>query len=343
MFARTDFLRAGLAMLALLQSGSFAIAQEMKVQPTPFSVWLNFDAVRNRDHPRMGLPIWMESVVSTTTRAGNGTPQKTSFRLRLRHFGDLNKAFQLRLFFTDKPDARPVVSGWTETGIRVFAPPPLGDGLNLPTSAALTVPAAEIDYVDIEVPGDGSTVRGAFLASLGKRETQHALDFGPRSTIEDPFGQPVLAPPSPDDTFLYGRVRATVDPGVLKLTPPELVRADYQFELDARPQLAVCTFEVLNADLTAPLMLWVNDQWIGPVSLQVPDLADPGYEGGRHYPGREAPFHYQGWLRAQAIIRGSMFVEGLNKIILGLDPSSGPVAIRAVELQLKHPVTNSNR
>jgi hypothetical protein len=37
-----------------------------------------------------------------------------------------------------------------------------------------------------------------------------------------------------------------------------------------------------------------------------------------------------------------MLVEGLNKIILGLDPSSGPVAIRAVELQLKHPVTNSN-
>lgn len=342
MLARPDFYRAGLAALALLGWDTFATAQEMKVHPTPFSVWLNFEAVRKRDTPRMGLPIWMESVVSTTTPAANGTPEKTSFRIRLRRFGHLNSAFQLRLFFTDTPGAAPVVSGWTETGLCAFSPPPLGEGLNLPTSAALTVPAAQIDYVDIEVPGDGSNVRGAFLASLGKRETQHALDFGPISAIEDPFGQPAPAAPSPDDSYLYGRVRATVDPGVLKLTPPELVRADYQFELDARPQLAVCTFEILNADLTAPLLLWVNDQWIGPVSLQVPDLADPGYEGGRHFPGRDAPFHYHGWLRAQAIIRGSMLVEGLNKIVLGLDPSSGPVAIRAVELQLKHPVTNSN-
>ena len=329
-------------MFALLPWRPFAAAQEMKVQPTPFSVWLNFESVRKRDQPRMALPIWMESVVSATTPEGKGRLQKTSYRIRLRRFGHLNSSFQLRLFFTDLPTARPVVTGWTETGLCTFSPPPLGEGLNLPTSAALTVPGAQMDYLDIEVPGDGSNVRGAFLASLAKSETQHALDFSPAAPVEDPFGRPPPAAPSPDDSYLYGRVRATIDPGVLKLTPPELLRADYQFELDARPQLAVCTFEILNADLTAPLLLWVNDQWIGPVSLQVPDLADPGYEGGRHFPGREAPFHYHGWLRAQAIIRGSMLREGLNKIILGLDPSSGPVAIRAVELQLKHPVINSN-
>ena len=47
-------------------------------------------------------------------------------------------------------------------------------------------------------------------------------------------------------------------------------------------------------------------------------------------------FRYAGWLRAQRVIPGSALRAGLNKVVLQLNGESGPVAVRAVELQLKY-------
>jgi len=47
-------------------------------------------------------------------------------------------------------------------------------------------------------------------------------------------------------------------------------------------------------------------------------------------------FQYNGWLRGQQVIPGSALRAGLNKITLRLTKDSGPVAVRTVELQLKH-------
>ena len=312
-------------------------AQELKVQPTPFSVWLDFDALARPNAPKMALPIWMESIVSDTVPAREGKPEKTTFRVRLRRFGSLNGEFQLRLFFLDKVGASPVVTGWTETGSQPYVSSPLGTGLDLPTSESLTIPAGELDYLDIAVPGDGANIRGAYLSTLKSHQAKHALDFEPAGGVEDPFGNIAPATPTPDDLYLYGRVRATVDPGVVKIAPPGTLRADYEFELATAPLLAVCTFDVLDADPVEPLYLWLNGQAVGPVSVHFPDLADPGFQsaaGGRENDPR---FHYAGWLRAQIVIRGSQLRAGSNKIVLGLNEQSGPVAVRALEIHLKHP------
>ena len=332
-------LRFAILALACCAAGGVR-AQELKVQPTPFSVWLDFEALVKPNAPKIALPIWMESIVSDTTPARDGKPERTNFRVRLRRFGPLNSELQLRLFFLDKAGASPVVTGWTETGSQPFTSPPLGTGLNLSTSESLTIPAGDLDYLDIAVPGDGANIRGAYLSTLKSHQAKHALDFEPAGGVEDPFGNFAPTALPSDDLFLYGRVRATVDPGVVKIVPPDTQRADYEFELDAAPLLAVCTFEVLNADPVEPIYLWANDRAVGPVAVHFPDLADPGYQGARRE--NEVQFHYAGWLRAQVVIRGSQLSAGRNKIVLGLNEQAGPVAVRAVEIHLKHPWKHSD-
>ena len=325
------------ALSLLAFCGANAPAQELKVQPTPFSVWLDFEALAKPNAAKMALPIWMESIVSETAPAREGKPEKTTFRVRLRRFGPLNNELQLRLFFLDKAGASPVVTGWTETGSQPYGSSPLGAGLDLPTSESLTIPAGELDYFDIAVPGDGTNVRGAYLSTLKSHQAKHALDFEPAGGVEDPFGNIAPAAPPQDDLYLYGRVRATVDPGVVKVAPPDTLRADYEFELASAPQLAVCTFEVLDADPVEPLYVWLNGQAVGPISVHFPDLADPGFQSAAQRREGDPRFHYAGWLRAQIIVRGSQLRAGSNKIVLGLNEQSGPVAVRALEIHLKHP------
>lgn len=325
-------------LFALVVAGDRLAAQELRVQPTPFSVWLDFEELGKADVPKGALPIWIEEVVKQSIPARDGAAAKTLFRIRLRRVGSLNSAFQLRLFFFDQPGGAPVVTGWTETGLQPFSGGALGAGLDLPSSASLIVPAAEIDYLDIDVPGDGTNLRGAFLSTLQKHETRRALDFPSAAKLEDAFGNIPEAAPAPDDVYLYGRVRATVDAGILKLTAVDNFRAQYGFELEERPTLAVCTFDVLNADPLNPPLVSVNGKAVGRAFLHLPDLADPGF---RSKPPSHTT-HYTGWLRAQVVIRGPLLSAGLNNIVLRLDGDSEPVAVRAVELQLKY-VSNPNR
>jgi hypothetical protein len=47
-------------------------------------------------------------------------------------------------------------------------------------------------------------------------------------------------------------------------------------------------------------------------------------------------FRYTGWLKAQLVIPGSSLQAGLNKLALQVNKQSGPVAVRSIEIQLKH-------
>ncbi|HEX8312048.1 MAG TPA: hypothetical protein VF614_12065 [Chthoniobacteraceae bacterium] len=313
-----------------------AFGQSLREQPTPFSVWLDFPALASTSLERAALPIWLESVQSETLPAAEGAGEKTIFRLRLRRVGSLSNEIQLRLFFEDDPQASPIVTGWTETGARQYQSPPLGSGLSLPTSEALILPAAGLDYVDIEVPGNGRTVRGAFLTTLRKSEVRHSLDFDPSTPVTDAFNNAPTMSPSPDDAYLYGRVKATLEAGVIKLSPPEQSQEDLAFEIEAQPLIAVISFEVLNADPAYPIQTSINGQAFNPVNAVFPDLADPGYSGTVRPLQRDMRFRYTGWVRAQQIVSNSALQAGLNNLTFRLNKHSEPVAIRSVEIQLKY-------
>ena len=323
------------ALLAIAQP--HLQAQELRVQPTPFSVWLDFEKLSTPNPPKVALPIWLESVQSEPVPARGDSPEQTAFRIRLRRMPHLNPEIQLRVFFQDIAGRSPVVTGWTETGSRLYESPSLGAGLNLPSSATLTVPVDGLDYLDVTVPGDGSNVRGVFAATLRKTEGRATLDFAETGNGDDPFGSGPASKPSVDDLYLYGRTRATLCAETIKLEPATgLDGMLWELQLDASPLAALLTFEVLGADISFPPEITVNDRPLGAVYLQLPDLADPGYRGDVRPLEREMRFQYTGWMRCQKLIPASALSSGLNQLQLRLNKASGPVAVRAVEIQLKH-------
>ncbi len=329
-----------LSLAFLLAAVPVSWGQELTVQPTPFSVWLDFKAAGRPDLPKIPLPIWMESFQSIVSPAKDQTPEKTSFRIRLRRMGALSSELQFRLFFEDQAGSAPVITGWTEIGSKVYTSPALGQGLNLPASESVTIPVSDLDYLEIEAPGDGHSIRGAFLTTVTKSEVRHALDFQALTRIEDPFGNAPSSPTFPDDLYLFGRVRASIEAGPVKLTPVVGNRSILEFSLESRPLLAVIRFEVLNLDPLHPPTLIINEQPMGRVSVHVPDLADPAFQGEVTLLETDMRFHYTGWIKCELAIPGSALVSGANRLIVDLDNQSGPVAFRSVEIDLKHPTAD---
>lgn len=370
--------RLFLALCLAALSGSRA--QDLTVQPTPFTVLLDFAVLRHPAAPKPSLPIWLESVafvpsLPASTAAASGTeaapaapglPEETpaaaaphtTVRIRLRAMPGLNDTLLLRLFFNDDAGAGPSVTGWSETGTQSFASGKLGAGLELPVSETLTIPTRNVAYLDIDVPGDGSNLRKALLTTLKKSAVNQSLDFAPAAStgtdaaptpLADPFGNPEPQPAPANDTALFGRVRATLEGGFIRLAAPSRADADrstgataalptsatYEFELEGAPLLALVTLDVLNADPLAPVQAWVNGTPAGAFALQQPDLADPGYIGVVR-PLQPMRFHYAGWLHGQLVLPGSALKTGVNTLILQLPQGASPVAIRAIELQLKH-------
>jgi len=322
--------KAALLALFLLPLGG--VAQELREQPTPSSVWLDFRKLQSPNPPLVTLPLWLESVKTEQTMA-NGEPSQTLFRLRLHHGGPLTSQVQMRLYFEDLPGATPAVSTWTETGAPLFQAGPLGNALGLPSSEAIVIPIGDADYVDVTTPGDASGLRGAFITTAEVTETRETPDFGGTPKIIDAFGNTPPAVPSENDSLLFGRIKATLQAEALKVEPDAPLTWDLQ--LDKLPLVAMLTFEVLDAQLDSPPQVKLNGHHLGPATLQLPDLADLAYRS-QAMPRGDARFQYTGWLRAQVIIPASALKVGVNSLALALRHDAGNAAIRSVELQLKH-------
>ncbi len=322
--------------LAVLALPAALVAQEPRQQTTPFSVMLNLDALGTPAAPKTSLPIWLESMERIAVPDVRGKIAKTIFRLRFRKLGELNNEVFLRLFYDDVLGLAPLITGSAGSAAPHFFHGPFGAGLDLPNSETVLVPMDAIDTVEIEAPGDGSNVHGAFVASLKKSDSWHALDFTPDSDLADPFNNTPAAPPEASDLYLYDRVRAPIDPLIRKLVPRETPSGAWEFELGTLPLFAVVTFDVLNVDALAAPEIAVNGRRIGPASIHLPDLADPGYRSVVRARDLDVRFRYAGWLRCQRAIPASALVEGLNRIEIALSKESGPIAVRTIELHLKN-------
>jgi hypothetical protein len=307
-------------------------AQELRLQPTPFSVTLDFQ----QPDSKPAYPIWLESVQKTVVPMPS-TPisQKTVHRIRLRRLGQLNAEIQLRLFFDDLPGRTPVVTGYTETGRQLYTAPALGSGLNLPTSESLCIPVLELDYLEVSVIGDGSNLRGAFLCTLAKAQVRHALDFEPPARLQDPYGNTSGSAAQENDAFLAGRVRATLAeaPTPCSADAPAL----FEFTLETVPIFAVFRFEALGIDPIDTPELSVNRCPPVKPALQLPDLADPAYLS-RRLPLETAPrLQYTGWIPGQFAVSGSDLKVGVNQLWIQQPPGTLPTAVRTLTLDLKYP------
>jgi hypothetical protein len=307
----------------------------MRLEATPFTAWLDFQRLAANRWIPGDLPDWLDPVVAATVTAPDGVTT-TTYRLRLLGLDGPGRELQLRLFFDDQVGLAPTIAARAEDGTVRFECGPFGEGLGLSTSEMLIFPMEGVDSVEIIVPGDGSNVRGVLLALLAPQQIHRGVDFADAAEVADVFGNLPPLTTKAADFALYGRVKAVIDAGGVKLAPDAARRGTWEFSLEAPPLLAIVTYEVLNGDGLAPLECILNDRPLGASSVHWPDLADPGYLGLARPLEKDLRFLYTGWLRAQKVIPGSALRTGVNTLVLQLHPDSGPLAVRAVELQLKY-------
>jgi hypothetical protein len=208
--------------------------------------------------------------------------------------------------------------------------------MNLPSSDSLIIPMTGASAIDIEVPGDGKTIRAAYLDWMTSSEVVHPVNVEHRDIIAEPFSVvPALHAP-PGDVENFGTVTATLAAEAIRLDARTQENAVFQFPIEAQPLTALLSFEIANPRIDAPPEVYVNGQNIGPVALTLPDLADPGYRGESEPLTTEMHFSYTGWLRAQKIVPATILKVGANDLVITNGAGTGASAIRATQVQLKY-------
>ena|SRR5258708_6423420 len=201
-------------LLGLLFLG-LARAQEQQAEPTPFTTWIDLRQLQT-GQPPTSLPIWLAGVTMDHKAATDGTT--TMVRMQLREMPGFDQKRLLRLFFEDHASAAPIVVGLDSGGAQKFSRGPLGQGLELPSSATVIFSTEGVATVEIIVPGDGRNLRGVFFATLQAQTMMRALDFTPPGDLIDVFERGAALQLPANDLALYGRVKATLDDGTARLS-----------------------------------------------------------------------------------------------------------------------------
>ncbi len=306
-------------------------------QPVPESVWLDLRQNAPQNSKAQNAPPWIEALTLLPGEATEGAPiAKSVFRIRVTQPSPDYQVLFFRLFFDDKPDQQPQLIAWDESGTHVLRSGTLGVGMNLPSSDSVLIPMTGASSIDIEVPGNGKTVRAAYLDWMTSSEVVHPVNAERRDVIPEPFSSiPALHAP-PEDMENFGTVTATLAADAIQIGGQDQENAAFQFPIEAQPLTAVLTFEVANPRIDAPPEIYLNGQDIGPVSLTLPDLADPGYRGQVEPLDPQMHFYYTGWLRAQKIVPVTSLKVGANDLLVFNGTGSGASAIRATQIQLKY-------
>jgi hypothetical protein len=304
-------------------------------QPATENAWIDLRQHAAAESRPQSAPDWVEAVNMTATTGVDGTA-KTVFRLRVAHpAGDYQVMF-LRIFFDDNANARPEIVAWDELGTQVLRSGELGSGVGLPSSDSVMIPMNNISTIDIEVSGDGKTVRGAYLDWMTSSEVVHPVNAEHRDVIPEPFSS---LPPlhSPDqDLENFGTVTATLASETIPIGSDLQQAATFQFGMEAQPLLALLTFEVASPQVDSPPQVYVNGENVGAATLTLPELADPGYRGQMESLIKEMHFQYTGWLRAQKLIPVTNLKIGTNDVIILSGAATSASAIRSTQIQLKY-------
>ncbi len=310
---------------------------EVTAQSFPESAWLDLRQNAPRNSKTQNTPAWVEALTllpGETTELG-GT-SKSIFRIRVTQPSSDYQVLFFRLFFDDKPNQQPELIAWDESGTHILRSGTLGVGMNLPNSDSVLIPMTGASAIDIEVPGDGKTIRAAYLDWMTTSQVVHPVNAEHRDMIPEPFSSaPALHAP-PEDVENFGTVTATLSADPIRIDGETQESAVFQFPIEAQPLTGLLTFEVANPTIDAPPEVYLNGQNIGPVSLTLPDLADPGYRGAVEPLTPQMHFHYTGWLRAQKIVPATILKVGPNDLVVANAVGTGSSAIRATQIQLKY-------
>jgi len=305
-------------------------------EATPESAWLDLRQNTPLHSTPQNAAPWVEAVTLLPGQAADDTMPKSVFRIRVTRPSPDYQVLFFRLFFDDKPSEQPELIAWDESGTHVLRSGPLGSGINLPSSDSAMIPMTGASTIDVEVPGDGKTVRAAYLDWMTSSPVVHPLTAERRDVIPEPFSSmPPLRTPNQDMEH-FGTVTATLAAETIRIGTDIQESATFQFGVEAQPLAALLTFEVANPRIDSPPEIYLNGEDIGPVSLVLPELADPGYRGEMEPLVRQMHFQYTGWLRAQKIVPVTSLKVGANDLVVANGTGGGYSAIRATQIQMKY-------
>ncbi|HEX8897372.1 MAG TPA: hypothetical protein VF751_01640 [Chthoniobacterales bacterium] len=300
------------------------------------SAWLDLRQIPAANSKPQASPEWVEAISIVPGTKTPGLPETTIFRIRLTHPSSDAKVLFFRLFFDDNAEQKPRLTAWDESGTVVMQSGPLGAGIGLPTSESVMVPMVGASTVDIEVPGDGKSIRGAYLDWMTNAEVLHPSSAEHRELIPEPFA--ALAPlhSASQDTERFGTVTASLADETIRIGASVSQGAAFQFGLESQPLVALISFEVASPNIASPPEVYVNGENLGPVSITLPDLADPAYRGQTASLLRGMRFQYTGWIRAQKLVPASNLKTGTNDVLIVSGEGTAASAIRATQIQLKY-------
>lgn len=327
----TSTLRAQLA----LNDGLPAIDATPSKPAVADSAWLDLRQNKPAHSKAQSAPAWVEAVSLVNGQMADGSP-KAIFRIRLSHPAGDYQILYFRLFFDDLSNARPELVCWDESGTQLLRSGALGAGIGLASSDSAMIPMKGVSVVDVEVAGDGNTIRGAFLDWMASSEMVHPLSTETQDIIPQPFSAsaPLRAPDH--DVEQFGTVTATLAAEPIPIGPDIQEAASFQFEMETQPLVALLTFDVASPRIDSPPEVYVNGESLGAVNLVLPELADPGYRGEVESMVKDMQFHYTGWLRAQKVIPVGNLRAGNNSVMIIGGAASSTSAIRATQVQLKY-------
>ena len=299
------------------------------------SAWLDLRQTSAAKARRQTAPAWVKSIRLVPVAGKGGTTPETIFRIKLRPPGNC-RLLLFRLFFDDKPQQRPRVLASDNSGAPLVQTAALGAGLDLPTSETIMIPMESDSMIEVEVPGDGTTIRAAYLDWMASGEVVRPVNGEQRYLMPEAFGatSPLRAPA--EDTEKFGTINATLAPETIRIGPTVPQGAAFQFGIESQPLMAMLHCEVSAVRADAPPEVYVNGENIGPVALTLPDLADPAYRGEAERLVTPMHFRYTGWLRAQKLIPVANLKVGTNDIIVIGGAGTPASAIRTTQIQLKY-------
>jgi hypothetical protein len=300
------------------------------------STWLDLRQIPAASSKPQVSPDWVEAISIVPSVKTPGVPEKTVFRIRLARPNAEAQVLFFRLFFDDNAEQKPQLIAWDESGTVVMQSGPLGAGIGLPTSESVMIPMVGASTIDIEVPGDGKTVRGAYLDWMASAEVLHPLSAEHRDLIPEPFAAMAPLHPATQDSERFGTVTASLADETIRIGASVSQGAAFQFGLESQPLVALVTFEVASPNIASPPEIFVNGENLGPATVTLPDLADPAYRGQTASLLRGMRFQYTGWLRAQKLIPAANLKAGTNDILIIGGAGTPASAIRATQIQLKY-------
>ncbi|HET7511204.1 MAG TPA: hypothetical protein VFJ88_00440 [Chthoniobacterales bacterium] len=324
------------AQTALPPAGSQVLKPSQSAEAAPESAWLDLRQNSSAHSKVQDAPEWVESIAFVPAKATEGVPGKSVFRIRIKRPNEDCQLLMFRLYFDDLVDQQPDLVAWDESGTQILHSGPLGQKTGFATSSSTIVPMIGVTAIDVEVPGDGHSVRGAYLDWMRTSQVMRPMHAEQQKLMADPFDGPAALKTGDNDKEVFGTVTAPLTTELIPMGSSMAQGAAFQFGLEAQPLVALLTFEVASPQVEAPPEIYVNGKDVGTASLVLPDLADPGYRGLSLSLLDTMKFQYTGWVRAQKIVPASLLKAGTNDVIILAGAGTSASAIRETQIQLKY-------